>query len=367
MPVDVKFPTQKADPLDKLLKGLQIANSIYGMKVDMAKVEEAKRTSAGNALKAEQEKTTFMQGQEKIKNEKAGHITQGQFADRAKDFDQAKPNAPGAFKEGIVGPDGNVSGEVWWKRKSPERAAVDPNLAMERRMKREATEKELKDGKQLPAALINTLNDGTVAEQQAAALDSIIEEAGDGAFGPVVGRVRSWNPYDQTAQTMQSKLKTAKQSIGKFLEGGVLRKEDEAKYDAILPAGGDTPEVARQKAINVNALIQAKKAANMESFRAQGYNIAGMNSSSGGQSAQGTMANEDGRAVQWALANPNDPKATQILKLNKVNQSGDPILPRGQDYSVEQIDAAITRKKKQNSAIANEGILGVIKKKGNGG
>lgn len=60
------------------------------------------------------------------------------------------------------------------------------------------------------------------------------------ANGPIAGRVRSLNPYDTEAQGLQANLARVKQLIGKALEGGVLRKEDEEKYSKILPTIKDT-------------------------------------------------------------------------------------------------------------------------------
>ena len=54
-------------------------------------------------------------------------------------------------------------------------------------------------------------------------------------------RVGSWtfNIYDSHGRV--------KQVIGKSLEGGVLRREDEYKYVKILPTIQDPPDVAKAK------------------------------------------------------------------------------------------------------------------------
>jgi hypothetical protein len=76
--------------------------------------------------------------------------------------------------------------------------------------------------------------------------------------GPIMGRIRSANPYDTSAQGTQAKINLAKQIVGKALEGGVLRKEDEEKYAKILPTIKDTPAVAAKKLENVKLRIQQK-------------------------------------------------------------------------------------------------------------
>lgn len=52
---------------------------------------------------------------------------------------------------------------------------------------------------------------------------------------------------DPTASNIQSQIDRVRQVIGKALEGGVLRKEDEEKYKKILPTMRDPQEVALYK------------------------------------------------------------------------------------------------------------------------
>ena len=68
-----------------------------------------------------------------------------------------------------------------------------------------------------------------------------------GANSPFMGRIRGLNPYDTEAQSLQANIARVKQVIGKALEGGVLRKEDEIKYAKILPTLKDSDAVAGRK------------------------------------------------------------------------------------------------------------------------
>lgn len=65
-------------------------------------------------------------------------------------------------------------------------------------------------------------------------------------IGPVKG-FSAKNPYDTKATTLQSEIDRVRQVVGKALEGGVLRKEDEDKYKKILPTMNDTKETALEK------------------------------------------------------------------------------------------------------------------------
>jgi hypothetical protein len=61
-------------------------------------------------------------------------------------------------------------------------------------------------------------------------------------FGPVRGRWARFNPLDPIGQTIESQVRSLRQFVGKMREGGVLRKEDEIKYEKMLPSMADTPE-----------------------------------------------------------------------------------------------------------------------------
>jgi len=81
---------------------------------------------------------------------------------------------------------------------------------------------------------------------------------GSGTVDPIMGRIRSANPYDVDQQTLQAMIDKTRQIVGKALEGGVLRKEDEEKYKKILPTTADTKEVAINKISMITAQLNAK-------------------------------------------------------------------------------------------------------------
>lgn len=73
------------------------------------------------------------------------------------------------------------------------------------------------------------------------------EYASSDANNPLTSWFRGRNPYDTSAQDLQAKTARIKQVIGKALEGGVLRKEDEEKYAKILPMLNNTDAVAQNR------------------------------------------------------------------------------------------------------------------------
>ncbi len=80
-------------------------------------------------------------------------------------------------------------------------------------------------------------------------------------LGPVIGLER-FNPYSD-AKKLQADVDRIRQQVGKTLEGGVLRKEDEEKYKQILATLADTPETATYK---VDALISSLQR-DMENYK----------------------------------------------------------------------------------------------------
>ncbi len=77
----------------------------------------------------------------------------------------------------------------------------------------------------------------------------------------------------EDAKQRQALIDSAKQIIGKALEGGVLRKEDEAKYARILPTIGDPPAVAQQKIDGLKQALVQKREVTLEALGAAGYGV----------------------------------------------------------------------------------------------
>lgn len=114
-------------------------------------------------------------------------------------------------------------------------------------------------------AIPNTIND----------LRGIIN-ANKEKFGPVEGRIRSMNPYDETAQAINAAVFNAKQTIGKLKEGGVLRAEDERKYEKMLPMLSDTPASALNKLDLLERELTGKYNQSYESLQKSGYDVTGL-------------------------------------------------------------------------------------------
>lgn len=110
-------------------------------------------------------------------------------------------------------------------------------------------------------------------------------ESNKDIVGPWAGRMAKAESFLPTAfqskdavrlQELQSRVDNLKQTIGKFKEGGVLRKEDEEKYNKILATVWDNPEVAGTKLRNIHNEMSQKYNAVLKTLGAQGYKTAGL-------------------------------------------------------------------------------------------
>lgn len=75
------------------------------------------------------------------------------------------------------------------------------------------------------------------------------------------------------AKSKQATIDRVKQVIGKTLEGGVLRKEDERKYEKILPTIGDPPAIVTAKLKGLESAIAQRKQAHLDALADAGYDI----------------------------------------------------------------------------------------------
>jgi hypothetical protein len=129
--------------------------------------------------------------------------------------------------------------------------------------------------KKLSATEILKVNEGNAIPQTLEKISTVID-SNSGIMGPVEGRARSINPYDTRAQVFNAEVKAAAQQFGRFMEGGVLRKEDEAKYEKMFPSISDTPDAAKGKLQVVAEQLKRKQMSDVGALKQQGKNIHGL-------------------------------------------------------------------------------------------
>jgi hypothetical protein len=98
-------------------------------------------------------------------------------------------------------------------------------------------------------------------------------------MGPWKGKVRQLAgqkfEFGKAAAEWEGRLKPVQQMYGRFMEGGVLRKEDEIKYEKQFPQITDSPEIAKFKLDVVNGLSTRYYNSLLDIFTAQDYNVKG--------------------------------------------------------------------------------------------
>lgn len=87
--------------------------------------------------------------------------------------------------------------------------------------------------------------------------------------------VSEYTGIGSESKARQALIDKAKQIIGKSLEGGVLRKEDEVKYTKILPTIGDPPDVAMAKVQGLADTIGMKREDLLRALSSAGYRTSG--------------------------------------------------------------------------------------------
>lgn len=128
----------------------------------------------------------------------------------------------------------------------------------------------VKSGQRLPASNVAALSEMKAAINLLPSLWTLYEES-KGVFNPALGKIRTINPYDQDAQKANATIFLIKQIIGKGLEGGVLRKEDEYKYEKILPKLTDTPQTVEAKIKLLEQILQEKQDTYISGYQEAGY------------------------------------------------------------------------------------------------
>lgn len=130
-------------------------------------------------------------------------------------------------------------------------------------------------GKILPAQLVSKLSEAGDFPTVMGKLNTAVDTYSD-KFGPIAGRISENNPYDTGGQEVLARIKAAKQMVGKYMEAGVLRMEDEKKYEQILPRMADTPAVAKQKSILLAETLARDYNNKIKALGASGYDVSGL-------------------------------------------------------------------------------------------
>ena len=152
----------------------------------------------------------------------------------------------------------------------------DPAGALKYRVElekaRQKREQDL-EGRPTPATQAVNLGDTLSSVTQ---LDKLMTTAGEAgvSFTPL-DKIQALNPWATEHQAMQQLTAATKQLIGKGLEGGVLRKEDEYKYEKIIPKLGDTRPVLQRKYNQLRDMLANKYMSTRQALGYAGFDVSG--------------------------------------------------------------------------------------------
>lgn len=182
-------------------------------------------------------------------------------------------------------------------------------------------DKEGKAGKQLSENTVLKVNEGNAIPEILQDVEKTIEN-NKGLFGlsayyqgSGLGRITGARDYEDV-KTIDSQMRASSQAFGKFMEGGVLRKEDEDKYRKMFPNTTDTPQVAKNKLSIVQRLLIQKQKSNLDALKNQGFDVTGLEKDFELKSSPTLKGPEVGTIQQgyrFKGGNPSDPKSWEKL------------------------------------------------------
>src|SRR5262245_2645203 len=88
--------------------------------------------------------------------------------------------------------------------------------------------------------------------------------------------------WTEEAKKQNAVISSVRQVIGKAMEGGVLRKEDEIKYRDILPVLGDSEGVVKSKIDGLEKRLRKKLDTRINSLSDAGFDVGKFRDRQGG-------------------------------------------------------------------------------------
>lgn len=138
----------------------------------------------------------------------------------------------------------------------------------------ERTQTNLAPEKINQTVITNNLSEAPYVFKSIEQMDLNLKAMPKSQIGPIAGRLSGLpgiNVFQDEYNQVKSSLAATKQTFGKFMEGGVLRAEDEVKYDRIVPSMNDTKPVREYKTQLMKWLMIEKYNTNLKYLLNAGY------------------------------------------------------------------------------------------------
>jgi hypothetical protein len=164
-------------------------------------------------------------------------------------------------------------------------------------------------GRPVTSGDANRIADMDTGRNDLAALSGVLTQAGaTGTISAIGAAVPNWvseyTGWGIDAKKKQAMIDRVKQVIGKTLEGGVLRKEDEIKYEKILPTIKDPPDLVRTKLQGLDSAILQRRSTHLDALADAGYDVSRyaarpVRPALGDEPALGTTRTVNGVTATW--------------------------------------------------------------------
>lgn len=133
-------------------------------------------------------------------------------------------------------------------------------------------------GRELPAGSATKIAAYNTGLDDLKTLTTTLVQPGATGVGATIGAavpdwVTSMTGWGTEPKQKEATIGLVKQVIGKTLEGGVLRREDEIKYAKILPKIEDSPAIVASKLQGLDQAIRQQRQRDLEALSAAGYNV----------------------------------------------------------------------------------------------
>jgi hypothetical protein len=131
-------------------------------------------------------------------------------------------------------------------------------------------------------------------------IEELFKSMSDASTGPVVGRARGLNPYDESRAILEQAVNAAVPNLarGVFREVGVLTDEDVKRYAKQFPTLTDPPDTRRKKLAQLRTRIKEGEKTTMDELRKAGRDVTGFDK------AAPAAANIPDGAMKKLKANP---------------------------------------------------------------
>lgn len=255
MPVSVLMPHQRpeprekqeVDPMDKILKGLNIASSIFGLKEAYDKGQILKEDRELNKLKISQAaKEKEMEGITLLPKDLLSHGDKYSVADT---------NTPGSMKFMLKERGGNMK-EIYL---TPKQKEVDPLAQATKALAYQSLKNKVSEEKNIPQNVSAAATYAKRLEDANAQISGLMSKGYDPTT--VGASIQGSSLYPERLRSEESKL--MEQAKRNFLNA-VLRRESgsaispsefESGNAQYFPSPGDTPAVLAQKERNRNVAL----------------------------------------------------------------------------------------------------------------